>query len=170
MGKNLKYLLVAKYMVPKEFVTDYSGTSPPDDHGVAHTEKDDVEHSRCADELDELFDLDQEQGETTKELVIPVEIEEYYPSEEECDEVVQEEKDEDHKPDTVMLHGDCDPPSMTYLTFAVALPNNQAGTVRRALQDILLYLQHHGLPVYRFHADKGEFYNHMLRNWLRDQG
>ena len=24
--------------------------------------------------------------------------------------------------------------------------------------------------MYRFHADKGEFYNHMLRNWLRDQG
>ena len=24
--------------------------------------------------------------------------------------------------------------------------------------------------MYRFHADKGEFYNHLLRNWLRDQG
>ena len=91
--------------------------------------------------------MDQEEGKPAKELVVPVEIEaapegvistdhldqldedlqEYYPSEEECDEVVQEEEDDDHKPDKVMLHGDCDPPSMTYLTFAVALPNNQAG-------------------------------------------
>ena len=50
------------------------------------------------------------------------------------------------------------------------IPNNQAATVRRALQDAVLYLQMHGLPVYRFHSDKGEFYNHQFRNWLRDQG
>ncbi|CAE7271935.1 unnamed protein product, partial [Symbiodinium sp. CCMP2456] len=35
---------------------------------------------------------------------------------------------------------------------------------------IVLYLQRHGFPIFRFHADKGEFYNHRLRGWLRDQG
>ena len=49
---------------------------------------------------------------------------------------------------------------MTYLVFDVAHPNNQSSTVKNALQDVVLYLQMHGLPVYRFHADKGEFYNH----------
>ncbi|CAE7365496.1 unnamed protein product [Symbiodinium microadriaticum] len=189
MGKNLKYLLVAKYMVPKEFVTDYSGAPPPENDGVVPSAKDDVEPNGCVDELDELLNLEQEEGDAPKELQVPVEIEavpegvitsdhldedlqEYYPSEEEREEgaQAQEEDEGDYKPDPVMLHGDCASPPMTYLTFAVALPNNQSGTVRRALQDILLYLQHHGLPVYRFHADKGEFYNHMLRNWLRDQG
>ena len=55
--------------------------------------------------------------------------------------------------DVVMKEGDCEAPEMTYLTFGTALPNNQAITVRRALQDVVLYLQMHGLPVYRFHAD-----------------
>ena len=65
---------------------------------------------------------------------------------------------------------DCEPPEMTYLVFDVAHPNNQSSTVKNALQDVVLYLQMHGLPVYRFHADKGEFYNHKFRAWLRDQG
>ncbi|CAE7691320.1 GIP [Symbiodinium sp. CCMP2592] len=42
--------------------------------------------------------------------------------------------------------------------------------VKAALQDVTLYLEAHGLPVYRLHADKGETYNHTIRSWLRDQG
>ena len=34
LGKNLKYLLVVKYIVPKAFVRDYSGKEPPKDHGI----------------------------------------------------------------------------------------------------------------------------------------
>ena len=34
MGKNLRYLLVAKYLVPKMFVENIAGKHPPDDHGV----------------------------------------------------------------------------------------------------------------------------------------
>ena len=62
-----------------------------------------------------------------------------------------------------MQHGDCVAPELTYLIFATALPNNQSKTVCAALQDILLYLQGHGLPVYRFHADTGEFYNNLFK-------
>ncbi|CAE7283168.1 unnamed protein product, partial [Symbiodinium necroappetens] len=139
MGKNLKYMLVAKYMVPREFITDYSGAAPEND-GVVPREKEEVEPTGCDDKLDELFGLDQEEGEIAKELTVPVEIEatpegissddhpdqldedlqEYYPSEEETEEVVQEEEDDDHKPDPAMWHGDCEPPSLTYLTFAAS--------------------------------------------------
>ena len=59
---------------------------------------------------------------------------------------------------------------MTHLAFGVGLPNNQAATVKAAIQDITLYLQSHGFPIYRFHADKGECFNHHFRGWLRDQG
>ena len=34
MGRGLKYLFVAKYIFPKEFVKAYSGRSPPPDHGL----------------------------------------------------------------------------------------------------------------------------------------
>ena len=82
----------------------------------------------------------------------------------------EEETVPDEKIDMVMKGGDCEPPEMTYLLFGTALSNNQSSTVRRALQDIVLYLQMHGFPIYRFHSDKGEFYNHQFRGWLRDQG
>ena len=72
--------------------------------------------------------------------------------------------------DVVMKEGDREPPEMTYLVFGTALPNNQSTTtVKKALQDVVLYLQTHGLPVYRFHSDKGEFYNHQFRNWLLER-
>ncbi|CAE7459070.1 GIP, partial [Symbiodinium sp. CCMP2592] len=47
---------------------------------------------------------------------------------------------------------------------------NGTTAVKAALQDVTLYLEAHGLPVYRLHADKGETYNHTIRSWLRDQG
>ena len=99
----------------------------------------------------------------------PGELDEYLLSEEEGDE--EEPPAADSAPqDVVMEAGDCLPPELTYLTFGVGLPNNQSGTVKRALQDVVLYLHMHGFPIYRFHADKGEFFNHGLRNWLREQG
>ena len=34
MGKGLKYMLVAKYVFPKEYVVGYTGREPPADHGM----------------------------------------------------------------------------------------------------------------------------------------
>ena len=34
MGKGLKYMLVAKYVFPSEYVKGYTGREPPDDHGM----------------------------------------------------------------------------------------------------------------------------------------
>eukprot|EP00439_Symbiodinium_sp_Y106_P022018 s3672_g2.t1 len=47
---------------------------------------------------------------------------------------------------------------------------NGSGLVKAAIQDVVLYLQARGLPVYRLHSDKGEVYCHSIRSWLRDQG
>ena len=65
---------------------------------------------------------------------------------------------------------DCEAPERTQLLFARALPNNTTASVKGVLQDVVLYLEAHGLPVYRLHADKGETYNHSIRGWLRDKG
>ena len=34
LGKNLKYLLVARYVLPTEYVKGYTGVEPPEDHGL----------------------------------------------------------------------------------------------------------------------------------------
>ena len=34
MGRNLRYLLVAKYLVPTSYLEDFSGKTPPEDNGV----------------------------------------------------------------------------------------------------------------------------------------
>ena len=65
---------------------------------------------------------------------------------------------------------DCERPESTHLLFAKALPTNGSNVVKAAIQDIVLYLQARGLPVFRLHADKGETFNHSVRGWLRDQG
>ena len=65
---------------------------------------------------------------------------------------------------------DCEPPQSTYLLFARALPTNGTSSVKKTLQDLVLYLEAHGLPVYRLHGDKGETFNHSIRNWARERG
>ena len=65
---------------------------------------------------------------------------------------------------------DCEAPEATYLLFARPLPSNNSAVVKAAIQDIILYLNAHGLPVYRLHSDKGEVYCHSIRTWLREQG
>ena len=65
---------------------------------------------------------------------------------------------------------DCEAPKGTHLLFARALPNNGTTAVKSALQDVVLYLEAHGLPVYRLHSDKGETFNHSIRSWMRDKG
>eukprot|EP00439_Symbiodinium_sp_Y106_P003481 s9170_g1.t1 len=65
---------------------------------------------------------------------------------------------------------DCEAPEATYLLFARPLASNTSAVVKAAIQDVILYLQARGLPVYRLHSDKGEVYCHSIRSWLRDQG
>ena len=199
LGKNLKYLLVAKYLVPKAFVEAYTGKAPPPDDGAAaHKVEEEVKPESGtrdqppAEEEDLFGDLfvDDPEGkmvlqaaevvffpdeEHTMEARVLEAEEEYEPSEPELEEedareALEPEEIHCEPGDVTMQEGDCIPPECTYLTFAAALPNNQSRTIRGALQDIILYLMMHGLPVYRFHADKGEFYNHLFRTWLREQG
>ena len=189
LGKNLKYLLVAKYMVPKAFVEAYSGKLPPEDDGVAqvkptddHRQNDDEdifgdfaeEGDKAQEHTGEVEVMEFPDGEAQLSAEALEELQEYVPSDPEDEEEQGDEaKDLEVEPtsgDVTMQYGDCVPPELTYLVFAAALPNNQSRTVRAALQDIMLYLQVHGMPVYRFHADKGEFYNNLFKTWLREQG
>ncbi|OLQ05641.1 Retrovirus-related Pol polyprotein from transposon TNT 1-94 [Symbiodinium microadriaticum] len=185
LGKNLRYLMVAKYLVPKQFVEEFSGRSPPSDDGVGPSPEASPMSEEQQKDLKDLFG-EEDVAEVENQLPIvevidgpaweeeqreldPDEVAEYEPSEVENDD--EEVKDQLPDPtDITMLEGDCVRPEFTYLTFAAALPNNQSSTVKRAIQDVVLYLQMHGLPVYRFHADRGEFYNHRFRDWLREQG
>ncbi|CAE6966013.1 RE1 [Symbiodinium sp. CCMP2592] len=179
-GKNIKYLLVAKYVVPKAYVEQHFGKAPPPDDGIPVG---DAQKDKKGEELfPELFGddaLEVDDPEASAEVVhVPEkgspdlldDLEEYEPSLPGDGDPEGEIEEENPSKNLVMQHGDTSPPELTYLTFAVGLTNNQAGTVKRGLQDIVLYLQMHGFPVYRFHSDKGEFYNHQLRAWLREQG
>ncbi|CAE7020194.1 unnamed protein product, partial [Symbiodinium microadriaticum] len=199
MGKNLKYLLVAKYLVPKAFVEEFSGRASPSDNGAPEPKvEEESKHGEnyrelVPDEQEDLFgDLfvddpkDKRIVQAAEVVVFPdnedllearaLDIEEeYVPSEPEHEEegtaeVLEPDEVQQQPGDVTMQEGDCVAPECTYLTFAVALPNNQSRTIRGGLQDIILYLKMHGLPVYRFHADKGEFYNNLFRAWLREQG
>ena len=190
MGKGLKYLLVAKYLVPKAFIEDYAGRPPPEDDGTGVLPGLPGASDKGKDPkplVDTLLDEDKGSDEQVVKDMAAIEVMtvptisglllDGEPGDEldyDYSEPDQDDKEEEEyvtgEVDVVMKEGDCEAPEMTYLTFGTALPNNQAITVRRALQDVVLYLQMHGLPVYRFHADKGEFYNHHFRSWLRDQG
>ena len=258
MGKGLKYMVIAKYLVPKEFIKGRTSKEPPDDHGQGTPSKPSEEEKKLEDELfgdskelmeqsskppphgeGQVRDVEQvhnvensgcgggeldidlfgdseelkqsstppprdgsflvehvpaEPGPFDREHVPAepgpvqggsiepqmdqdpledVDIEDYDPSfagdsgEEEAD---QEGPQPDHSRNMVMSTGDCVPPEHTYLVFGMGIPNNLATTVKTAVQDIILYLRGHGFPVYRFHSDKGECFNHNFRGWLRDQG
>ncbi|CAE7233290.1 RE1 [Symbiodinium sp. CCMP2592] len=184
-GRNLKYLLVAKYLVPKSYIEQFSGCQPPEDDGVPLESREDKEPDELFPELfgedvwrkseEEVVDLDVEVKHVPDHgdpaLLDDLEELDYEPSVSGEEEQEKEEVPDDLPPGNAALQqGDTMAPEMTYLTFAMGLPNNQSSTVKRGLQDVVLYLQMHGFPVYRFHSDKGEFYNHQLRAWLRDQG
>ena len=189
MGKNLRYLLVAKYMVPKQYLQLYTGRKPPDDDGLEGSpEEAGAEDTGAGAGLEDLFEdilvVGPEDHDVVEVYQIPEapsgELDAELEEEIEDEPVLQDEGDDILSPegeeqptsrvDTVMQGGDCTPPEMTYLTFAVGLPNNQSATIKYALQDVVLYLNYHGLPVYRFHADKGEFFNNQFRSWLRERG
>ncbi|OLQ15713.1 putative transposon protein [Symbiodinium microadriaticum] len=184
MGKNLRYLLVAKYLVPKAYIEDFSGKVPPDDNGmqvgVSETTKGEPGQEPGqlpVEEIQTIEDFFKENSGGDHCMDGPVAVEaltveeelDYEPSEPE-DEGEDDPSQEGQVADVLMQEGDCDPPPMSFLTFAAALPNNRSSTVRQALQDVMMYLQMHGMPVYRFHSDKGEFFSNQFRLWLREMG
>ncbi|CAE7035334.1 unnamed protein product [Symbiodinium sp. CCMP2592] len=244
-GKGLRYLLVGKYTLPKEFVKSYSGKKPPDDDGLLDPldvedtsskpnqseeletpsllpPREEGESGAQGDQPDQneelgtpsllppreewdpfvIEDVPGEQGPPTtedvpgeqgqddehdqgvsstdfigattqqKEGMKDYECSEYEPS------VVGEDMNEaadDESPGHPSQEGprvcrpDCEAPESTVLMFARALKSNAGVDVKAAIQDIVLYLDSHGLPVYRFHADRGECFSHNIRGWLRDR-
>ena len=267
IGKGLRYMVVAKFTLPKEFVKSYSGKEPPKDGGMGavgrervRPDQDDRElpepsllpspEGQCSQslvpagpnqddgELPEPSLLpspegqcsqslvpagpDQDDGELPEPSLLPSPEDPFldlvvepeggpHEADQDTDPVVIEpevagrghpeflgasrrqrqdyedsmyapsEPDEDSGPDhrTHDEQGggprgaviqDCEAPESTSLLFARALKDNGTMAVKAVIQDIVLYLQSHGLPVYRLHADKGETFSHNIRQWLRDQG
>ncbi|OLP97425.1 Retrovirus-related Pol polyprotein from transposon TNT 1-94 [Symbiodinium microadriaticum] len=145
LGKNLRYLMVAKYLVPKQFVEEFSGRPPPSDDGVGPSSTVSPLSEEQQKDLKELFG-EEDVAEVEKQLPIvevidgpayeeehreidPDEVAEYEPSEVEN----ADEETKDQPPstaDVTMPQGDCVHPEFTYLTFAAALPNNQSSTVK----------------------------------------
>ncbi|CAE7228157.1 unnamed protein product, partial [Symbiodinium sp. CCMP2456] len=240
MGRNLKYLMIARYNLPVEYVKGYTAREPPGDHGLSGeipVEQDgsadkelgaepsqkpphedgegkksrEIVFDGSADEelaepsrlpphedgdpfilepgeqgplLDEpgeqgpLLDEPGEQGQGTRQSSEDVDFiggtrrqqaeyqdyddSMYEPSEPE-DPPKEPKEDLIQRPGEPDPHQDCVAPASTYLLFAKALPSNGSAVVKAAMQDVILYLQAHGLPIYRLHADKGETYNHSVR-------
>ena len=80
--------------------------------------------------------LNMDDGDALEEMGAEEELS-YEPSEvEDAEEEVEEENSGEGQRlhDVIMEQGDCEPPDMTYLTFATALPNNRSGTVRQAVR------------------------------------
>ncbi|CAE7329845.1 TY5A [Symbiodinium sp. CCMP2592] len=226
MGKSLKYMMVARYVMPKEYVKAYSSVEPPRNHGMDQVQGNGEEDQELAepsllpprdeggrvendksedkelpepsllpprDEGDPFIVLD-EPGEGSPLCDVQNELD----SDRQWDEATRflggtgkQRKDyedsmyefSDGEPDPVAdqddegssgghrdQHPDCEAPESTYLLFAKALPTNGSSVVKAAIQDVVLYLQSRGLPVFRLHADRGETFNHSVRAWLRDQG
>ena len=198
IGKGIKYLLVAKYVFPKEYLKAYSGNEPPEDQGMPSQME--VKFGPEDSEIQNMFqeppeehrdhlphgDEGVEPGQNNATLDHDLSDGDYEPTDmeedlsdldpakqirvQDPDQAKEDEPEQKQSTHPVMEWGDCEPPELSYLIFAVGLPNNKGATVKSALQDVALYLGSHGLPVYRFHADKGEFFNHSLREWLRAQG
>ena len=239
MGRGLKYMMVARYVLPKEYVKSYAAKDPPGNHGMdteMPMEQVDGDGRRGNKELSEPSSLPpQDEGARADSDKVNEELSEPFslPPQDEGDPfiLVDEEPGEqglvfDEEPGEQghrQPHGhgprfyrgtdqqkrdyedsmceysedehqdgpdpgddqrsdqgggghlgdpypDCEAPESTYLLFAKALPSNGSVVVKAAIQDIVLYLQSRGLPVFRLHADKGETFNHRIRMWLRDQG
>ena len=65
---------------------------------------------------------------------------------------------------------DLSPPKMARMIFSIPLPDAKSATVKEALQDVLLYLRAHNVPVLRFHSDRGSAFmardmRQMLKSW-----
>ena len=204
LTKSMRYILVARYAFPTEFLKSYRGGDLPQGPGLHLPEEDNGDGGGIGPLGDKELDLEaapnhQEEppGEVREddirsneegELVLEDEVvdepaqgsfgdEDVPESGEEADDKKNplESSGEDGEPAVgkghkVMVQGDCEAPEMSYLVFSTALPDNKNATIRAALQDVVLYIASLGMPVMRFHADRGEFFSTHFRAWLRNQG
>ena len=184
---NIRYLLVAKYLFPKEFVRAYTKREPPSEEGMVEQSQPEPGEAglQLEEEDDQLLpddeadyepsiddeDHNEEGGEQLVDLIEPLDNKDGEASNEREEELAtHDSEDGGPKGHAAMRTGDCRPPEMTSLVFAVGIPNNKTATIKGALQDVILYLGAHGLPVLRFHSDRGEYYSAAFKSWLREQG
>ena len=65
---------------------------------------------------------------------------------------------------------DLSPPKMARMLFSIPIPDAKSATIKEALQDVLLYLRTHNVPVLRFHSDRASVFmardtRQMLKSW-----
>ena len=65
---------------------------------------------------------------------------------------------------------DLSPPRMARMLFSIPIPDAKSATIKEALQDVLLYLRTHNVPVLRFHSDRASVFmardtRQMLKGW-----
>ena len=65
---------------------------------------------------------------------------------------------------------DLSPPKMARMLFSIPIPDAKSATIKEALQDVLLYLRTHNVPVLRFHSDRASVFmardtRQMLKGW-----
>ncbi|CAE7484241.1 GIP [Symbiodinium sp. CCMP2456] len=140
---KMKYLLVAKFTLPKSYVTgefEPTGTDPPDEE-LGHKDLFDEEdrgdgHDVPTDDLvgdfrDEEFEADPcDDGGGVGDIPLDV------------------------KPPENAVPMDIEAPEATYLLFAEPLLNDKGTSIASAIQSIVLYLQSLNIPVLRFHSDR----------------
>ncbi|CAE7780733.1 unnamed protein product, partial [Symbiodinium sp. CCMP2456] len=188
LGKNLRYLMIAKYVFPAEYVKGYTGRGPPDDDGLEeegpiYHDEDESGEQGYSGNLESILGgkvpvfagsssaqrADYEKEDWDDSMYEPS-IPELDQVKDDGDEDLQAQAPASQAQNSPVPFPDCEAPKTTYLLFARALPSNTTASVKGALQDVILYLGAHGLPVYRLHSDKGETYSHSMRNWLKEQG
>ena len=146
---RMKYLLVAKFTIPKSYVTgefEPTGENPQEEVESGHRD---------------LFD--EEKIDEAPLPEVPSDCEEYEPS-------VVEGGDQDQGTGVGAIPMDVKAPESTYLLFAEPLLNDKGPTVASAIQSTVLYLQSLNIPVLRFHSDRAaQLMSRQLVQWLHGQ-
>ncbi|CAE7817553.1 unnamed protein product, partial [Symbiodinium necroappetens] len=135
---RMKYLLVAKFTLPKSYVTgefEPTGNDPPGDEEVGYkdlfVEEEKGEAMKvnpCGEpERDLLFD-DEEKDAPDEEHVDP-----------------EDGRDDGRGVGHIPI--DVEPPQSTYLLFAEPMLNDKGTTIASAIQSVVLYLQSLNIPV-----------------------
>ncbi|CAE7259807.1 GIP, partial [Symbiodinium sp. CCMP2456] len=157
---KMKYILVAKFTLPKSYVTGEFEPTAQDPREEDFGMKD-------------LFDED---GHMVGSKGVSTEGERYDWVSDEEDYVpsMAEEDGEEEEKDTGAGVGaipiDVKAPECTYLLFAEPLLNDKGTTVASAIQSIVLYLQSLNIPVLRFHSDRAaQLMARSLVQWLHGQ-
>ena len=65
---------------------------------------------------------------------------------------------------------DLSPPKMARMLFSIPIPDAKSATIKEALQDVLMYLRVHNVPVLRFHSDRASVFmardtRQMMKSW-----